>query len=290
MKLASRRQYAPSRLLETRAPGARRRPPLASWGRQPTSSVGSEDLRAPGQPVPPKEPVGAGQRPFLQLLDAARAREGCELDAAEERRGERLHRESQVGLLLGLRRGPALELPPSLVPWTEIVHHLEHDRVLRRVTPIGERRTDVDEPNPEGIAESKPQTPRRREQEEERMVGRQKPGLDGCLPVDGEEEAPQISHGLGRAAERLEHAQLGDRRAVLPAGLVTVDGIAFDRTVVLVDDPALRPGSVAAILRILDLPVLPPQPIPGEHSGPVGADALEQRRDRLEDLVALGKA
>src|SRR5439155_21995944 len=46
----------------------------------------------------------------------------------------------------------------------------------------------------------------------------------------------------------------------------------------------------AALLRIFDLPVLPPQAAPREHPGPLQADAVENRRDRLERLLRLEKA
>src|SRR2546430_3406817 len=122
------------------------------------------------------------------------------------------------------------------------------------------------------------------------MVRRQQPGLHRCLPVDGEQKGPEIAYRLRSDAQGLEHAQLGHRRSVFPAGLVTVDRKALDRTILLVGNPAFRAGAVPPILRIFDLPALPPQPIPGEHAGPVRADPLEYRRDRLEHLVGLEEA
>ena len=74
-----------------------------------------------------------------------------------------------------LRRETALELPAPLVPRAEIVGDVEHDRIVGRIAPAGQRGTDVDEPDPERVTEPVAQPPGRLEQQEERMVRRQQP-------------------------------------------------------------------------------------------------------------------
>jgi len=65
---------------------------------------------------------------------------------------------------------------------------------------------------------------------------------------------------------------------------VPVHGVALDRAFPFVRDPAFWAGAVASFLGIGDLAVLPPEVVPGEHAGPLGADALVHRRDLFLSL------
>src|SRR4051794_34177626 len=87
--------------------------------------AGSEDLGAPGVPVPAEERVGTHQRAVRELLDAAGTTQSGERNAAEVRGAERLRRQRNVGIVVGARGLPALELPASLVPRAELVVHVE---------------------------------------------------------------------------------------------------------------------------------------------------------------------
>src|SRR5437762_8101628 len=124
MTPASRRSSARLRRPET---AARRRP------------RGSEDFWTPGMSIPPKERVRAHQRAVLELIGPAGPRERAERDAAEVRRAERLRGQGDVGVSVGARGGPALELPPPLVPRTEVVVYLEDDGAVDGVLAPGKR-------------------------------------------------------------------------------------------------------------------------------------------------------
>src|SRR6266550_3544732 len=116
--------------------------------------------------VPAEEGIRPLDRPFLQLGPPERA----ERDAAEQSGAERLHGHRQLGLVLAALRAASFESPASLVPRTELVRDIEHDRALARIAPPQQRRADVDEPHPETVAHPVAHAPRRREQEEQRMI------------------------------------------------------------------------------------------------------------------------
>ncbi len=94
-------------------------------------STGSENLRAPRGAVGAEESVRARER--AQLLDAARALELREREAAEVDRAERRHVEAEVRPGARPRRRPALELPPPFVPRAERVGDLEDDGAVAAV-------------------------------------------------------------------------------------------------------------------------------------------------------------
>src|SRR3954451_13946651 len=123
--------------------------------------AGSEDLGAPGVPIPAEERVRAQQRAVLELLGATGTAQSGERDTAEVGGAERLRRQRNVRIVVGARRRPVLELPASLVPRAELVVHVEHHRPLRAVLPCGQRSADVDEPNPEPVTHAVAQTTRR---------------------------------------------------------------------------------------------------------------------------------
>src|SRR3954447_17196048 len=93
-----------------------------------SSRLGSEDLGAPGVPVPAEERVGALKGAVSELFRAAGAGERGKGNAAEVRRAERLGGECDVGVLVGTRSLAILELPAAFVPRTELVVDVEHDR------------------------------------------------------------------------------------------------------------------------------------------------------------------
>src|SRR2546423_219119 len=151
-------------------------------------------------------------------------------------------------------------------------------------------RPDDDDPHPEADAHPVTQPPRRRDQQEQRVVGRQQKRAHGRLPVDREEVAPEISLGSRGRGERLDDTQLARRRPFVEAELVPIDGVAVDRAVTLVRDPALRAGALTPLLRILDLPVLPPEIVARKHARPQLPDAVEDRGQRAPRLVGLEEA
>src|SRR4051812_4404120 len=249
--------------------------------------AGSEDLGAPGVPVPAEERVRARRRAVLELLGATGTAQSGERDTAEVGGAERLRRQRNVRIVVGARRRPVLELPPSLVPRAELVVHVEDDGPLRAVLPRGQRSPDVDEADPEPVTHAVAQTTRSREQQEQRVVGRQQERAHLRLPVDRKQITPQVALGCGRRGKRLDDDELPVARAVLETELVPIARVRVDRPVAFVCDPTLWPGPVAALFGIGDLAVLPPEVAPREHPGPLLPDAFVHRGHRLPRLLRL---
>src|SRR5262252_4434861 len=87
----------------------------------------SEDFWTPRMPIPSEQRVRTHERAILQLLDATRAPQRSERDAAEIRGAQRRRGQCDVGVRVRPLRRTSLELPPTLVPRTKLVVHVEND-------------------------------------------------------------------------------------------------------------------------------------------------------------------
>src|SRR6266545_5886971 len=126
----------------------------------------SEDLRAPRVQAVAENAIRARDRAWRQLLDEIRLRQCGKRDPAEVDRTEHGDLAAEVRRVVGVLRAPAYKPPASLVPRTELVAHLEHDCVVARVRPRGQRSADVDESHPNRVANAVTRMARLREHEE----------------------------------------------------------------------------------------------------------------------------
>ena len=112
-----------------------------------------------------------------------------------------------------------------------------------------ERGRHVDEPHPERVARGRVQPPRLGDGQEQRMVGRQVPRLDGLDQVDAEQEAPDLAGRLRRGADRLAHLERARRDEALPLAVAAVQRVglrlAVARPPTRRGTTALRPGANA---------------------------------------------
>src|SRR3954453_22522814 len=116
-----------------------------------------EDLRAPRRALGAEERVRAVDRPARQLLDPARLAELREREAAEVRGREVCDVEAEVGLRV---RARPVEGPAARVRGDEVVADVEHEAAVALVGTGGERGPDVEEPQPERVADGVLQAPR----------------------------------------------------------------------------------------------------------------------------------
>jgi hypothetical protein len=208
-----------------------------------------KDLRAPGRAVRAKEPVRARDRARAQLLEAQRSCERGERKAAEVDGAESRDVEPQVGL--GVRPGHAVpDAVATLVPGAEAVAHVQDNRLAGLVGPGRKRRLDVDESQPQGVADREAEAPRLGDEQQQRMVDRKLVGRDPLHPVEVEEIAPDPARHGRRAAHRLEHARHARRAPVRERRIQPVERVPLGPAVDLEHDGCHLTAPAAAPLGI----------------------------------------
>src|SRR6185437_7303146 len=147
--------------------------------------------------------IRAGKRSRRQLLHTPALCELREADPAE------ICGSKSGGIQRNVRGGrrsvdsSQAHAPPALVPLAELVMEVEHDLAVGCVRTRSERRTGVDEANPEPVAHAVARTSRLGKKEEQRVIRRDERRLRRCCPVDVEQETPQLREGVACAANRL---------------------------------------------------------------------------------------
>ncbi len=158
------------------------------------------------------EPGVAPARPLPRLR-----RQGA---GAEVRRGQRLHRQPQVGGVLG-RDAPADavvaggEPPAPVVPRARVVRDVEHHVAGRGVAALREGRADVDQPQPQPVVRRRPDRARAAGPPDHRVVGHPSadPRRGGEVEVD---QPPGQREQRRRVGGRdLGHRHRGVRQAVV---------------------------------------------------------------------------
>ena len=117
----------------------------------------------------------------------------------------------------GRRRPPCappflLDPPAARVVRQEGVLELEHERAVAAVGLSGERGADVDETDPEPVADAQLHPARVAELVHERVVDRKQVRLQRRLPVHVEEHAPELACRDRPVGERLDHVDARPRR------------------------------------------------------------------------------
>src|SRR5262249_25994101 len=149
------------------------------------------------------------------------------------------------------------DTPAARVPRAELVPHVQHDLVVHGVRPRGERRAEVDEPQPETLRESELQAAWIDNHEEERRRGIDS-SLDSRDQVDAEDEAPELTLRCRADCERLDESHLALRETLLPVRLDSVQSVRGGLAVDLHDGGVLGARAATPLLRIREARARPP--------------------------------
>ena len=191
--------------------------------------------------------------------------------------------ERELGRGVRAFRAAGAEPPAAGVLGQERIRQLDHDLRVLVVAACGERRFHVDQPDPGAVADLEPHAARLGEEQEQRMVERQQPGLELGRPIEVEQPAPQLTRRFGRRRDSLDDGHLARRGPVLPLLLHVVDRVPRRLAVELEQCEPLRGLRTE---RTGDQPSsLPPRVRPAEETWTLGEHLLIQGRERTRRLV-----
>ena len=186
-----------------------------------------------------EQSVRARPRAGFQLTGPPRARqvgegEGTQVDGRKVGRVD-----EHVGRIIG-RLGVACAIgdgqPPSTRPLGhERVGDLEDEIAIGAIGALRKRRTNVDDAQPQAVAELHGRSPRVGKQEQQRMVSRAAPGRDARHQVDAEHVAPQPERGGRIDADQLDHHQRACMTRARPIFLDPVHHVAGGVSIAFVD-------------------------------------------------------
>src|ERR1700693_5006142 len=199
---------------------------------------GSKMARTPGRAVGGKHYIGPHHGATTEFLNSPRLVERAEAVAAEVDGGQVGGAELQVGVvaaaLAGRIRRPTVELVVSLVPWTKRVANAKHEPPLRRITPAGQRRRYVDQPEPDAILDARLRLTGVGQQESQRLIHRSHLCCYAGNQVHLEDVAPQRRIGVSRGGDQRIQPQRAVGTPLVPLQFHSVDGKSSRLTVSLI--------------------------------------------------------
>src|ERR1700688_4168681 len=226
----------------------------------------SEMARTPWRAVGGKHGIGARHSPAMKLLDAPGLVERVESIAAEVDGGQVGGAELQVGVvgaaLTGRIRRPTVELVVSLVPWTKRVANAKNQPPLRRVTPAGQRRRYVDQPEADAILDARLRLTGVGQQEPQRLIHRSHLCSYAGNQVDLEDVPPQRRIGVSGSGDQRIQSQRAVGTPLVPLQFHSVDGKSSRLAVGLIHHAIARAEALPIDLEVGQL-IAPPARVEG---------------------------